>query len=123
MPTIAVIGANADRSRYSNRCVRAYLQKGYTVYPVNPNETEVEGLKVYSSILDVPADHIDRVSFYVRPEMGIKLLDDVARKSVGELWLNPGADGPEVIEKAKRLGFTVITGCSILVMGFDAESM
>jgi uncharacterized protein len=123
MPSIAVIGANADRSRYSNRCVRAYLRKGYTVYPINPKESAVEGLKTYPSILDVPAQHIDRVSLYVRPELGLKVLDDVARKSVGEVWLNPGADAAEVVAKTRDLGLNVVTGCSILAIGFHPEEM
>jgi uncharacterized protein len=123
MPSIAVIGANADRSRYSNRCVRAYLRKGYTVYPINPKESSVEGLTTYPSILDVPAQHIDRVSLYVRPQLGLKVLDEVARKSIGEVWLNPGADAPEVVASAQDLGLNAVTGCSILAIGFHPEEM
>jgi len=123
MPSIAVIGANADRSRYSNRCVRAYLQKGYTVYPINPKEIAVEGLECYTSILDVPAQHIDRVSLYVRPSIGMQVLDEVAQKSVGEVWLNPGADAPEVVAKARDLGLNTITGCSIVAIGIHPSEM
>jgi uncharacterized protein len=123
MPSIAVIGANADRSRYSNRCVRAYLRKGYTVYPVNPKESAVEGLTTYASILDVPAEHIDRVSLYVRPSIAVQVLNEVARKSVGELWLNPGADAPEVVAKARNLGLNAITACSILAIGVHPAEM
>jgi uncharacterized protein len=123
MPSIAVIGANADRSRYSNRCVRAYLQKGYTVYPINPKETAVEGLECYPSILDVPAEHIDRVSLYVRPSIGMQVLDEVAGKSVGEVWLNPGADAPEVVAKARELGLNAVTACSIVAIGVHPSEM
>jgi predicted CoA-binding protein len=123
MPSIAVIGANADRSRYSNRCVRAYLQKGYTVYPINPKESAVEGLKCYASILDVPAQHIDRVSLYVRSSIGLQVLDEMAGKSVGEVWLNPGADAPEVVAKARELGLNAVTACSIVAIGIHPSEM
>ncbi|HTD68624.1 MAG TPA: CoA-binding protein, partial [Candidatus Limnocylindria bacterium] len=36
------------------KAVRAFAQQGYKVYPVNPNEPEVEGFKTYPTIEDVP---------------------------------------------------------------------
>ena len=51
---VAVIGASNNRSKFGNRAVRAYLEQGYTVVPINPHEKEVEGLKTYASVLDVP---------------------------------------------------------------------
>ena len=41
---VAVIGASSNRSKFGNRAVRAFQQQGYTVVPINPHETEVEGL-------------------------------------------------------------------------------
>ena len=64
---VAVIGASNNRSKFGNRAVRAFQQQGYTVIPINPHETEVEGLKAYASVLDVPGP-IDMASFYVPPD-------------------------------------------------------
>ena len=43
--TVAVIGASTNRAKYGNRAVRAFRQRGYTVWPVNPHETTIEGLR------------------------------------------------------------------------------
>src|SRR5919109_1547051 len=88
--TVAVIGASNNRSKFGNRAVRAYKQQGYTVLPINPHETVVEGLKTYASVLDVPGP-IDMASFYVQPDVGEQVIDEVARKGIPEVWLNPGA--------------------------------
>ena len=64
-----MIGASNNRRKFGNRAVRAYLEQGYTVVPINPHEREVEGLKAYASVLDVPGP-IDMASFYVPPEVG-----------------------------------------------------
>ena len=56
MPTVAILGASADRSKFGNKAVRAFLARGYTVYPVNPKGGDVEGLPVYKSLADIPAE-------------------------------------------------------------------
>lgn len=116
MPTIAIVGASRNRSKYGNKAVRAHLRAGWTVYPVNPREEEVEGLKCYPSVLDIP-EGVDRASLYVPPSVGIRLLEDIARKGVGELLVNPGADSPELLARARELGLNPIVACSIVAIG------
>jgi uncharacterized protein len=119
MPSIAVIGASSDRSKFGNKCVRAYIQKGWDVYPVHPRETTVEGRPVSKSVRDVPLERIDRVSVYLPPAVGLKVLDEIARKNVGEVWFNPGADAPSVLERARELGLNVIAACAIVAIGLS----
>ena len=116
-PTVAVVGANSDRRKFGNKAVRAYLAAGYEVFPVHPSETTVEGLTAYKSVKDIARDMLDRVRVYLPPGVGVKVLDEFAAKPVGDVYLNPGADAPEVVEKARRLGLNVIAGCSILAVG------
>ncbi len=116
MKTVAIIGASSDRSKYGNKAVRAYVQQGYQVYPVNPNEKEIEGLPVFSSIREVPS-RPERVSVYVRPEVVLKLLPDIAAKGCDELWLNPGTESEAVLAETERLGLTVVQACSIVDVG------
>ncbi len=111
-PTIAVVGASADRSKYGNIAVRTYLAQGYEVFPVHPKETEIEGLKVYRSVLEILAS-LDRVSVYLPPAVGMKVVEEIAEKGTKELFLNPGSESDELIEKARSLGLNVIVACSI----------
>jgi predicted CoA-binding protein len=114
--TVAVIGASNVRQKYGNRAVRAYLRQGWTVYPVNPNETIIEGLSVYRSIADVPGA-VDRVSLYVPASVGVTLLDAIKAKGTKELWVNPGAESDELIARAETLGLNPIQACSIVDIG------
>jgi predicted CoA-binding protein len=120
--SIAIIGAVNNRKRYSNKAVRAYRSRGYVVYPISVRNEEIEGLRAYRSILDVPGD-VDAVSLYVNPDLGIKLLDDIAKKGVETLFVNPGAESDELIEKAESLGMKPLLVCSILSIGIDPETM
>ena len=114
--TVAVIGASNDRTKYGNKAVRAFLQQGYTVYPVNPKETEIEGIAVFKSIQDVPV-RPQRISVYVPPQVLLKLLPDIAAKGCDELWLNPGTESDEVLAQVERLGLNTMQACSILGVG------
>ena len=115
-PTVAVIGASSDRRKFGNKAFRAFRDKGFTVIPVNPNEPEVEGTKTVASVLDIPGE-VDMVTVYVPPDVGIRVMDDVAKKGTKELWLNPGADDDRVVDRARELGLEPILACSIVGIG------
>jgi predicted CoA-binding protein len=110
-PTVAIVGASADRSKFSNKAIHAHVRAGYDVYPVNPKEQSIEGLTCYKSVIEIPVA-LDRVSLYLPPAVGVKVLDDIAKKGCQELWVNPGAESPELIAKARELGLNAIFACS-----------
>jgi uncharacterized protein len=113
---VAVIGASSNPRKFGNRAVRAFRRQGYTVVPINPYEAQVEGLKTYPSVLDVP-DRIDMATFYVPPEVGEKVMPEVARKQIPEVWLNPGSESEALIRLARSLHVEPILACSILGIG------
>jgi predicted CoA-binding protein len=122
MPTVAILGASSDRSKFGNKSVRAHLAQGYDVYPVNPKGGQIEGLPVYRTLKEVPID-LDRISVYLPPAVGLTVLADVAAKGCRELWLNPGSDAPEVVEKARSLGLDPIVACSIVALGASPHDL
>ena len=118
-PVAVVVGANPDRSKFGNKSVRAHLAAGYDVYPVHPTETEVEGRPAFPSVADVPAGHLDVVTLYLPSAVGLAVLPGLVGRSIGTLILNPGADAPEVLAEAKRLGLPAVRGCSIVMLGMS----
>lgn len=116
MKTVAVIGASSNRDKFGNKALRAFAARGYTVIPINPTEMEVEGYRAYRSVLDVPGT-IDLATVYVPLRTGVRIVEELAKKGVAEVWLNPGADGPEVVARARDLGLRVERLCSIIAIG------
>ena len=123
MKTVAIIGASSDRSKFGNKAVRAYSARGYTVFPVNLREKEIEGIPAYSAISDVP-NRPDLVSVYLPPAVLRGVLPDIAAKGCDELWLNPGTESEEVVNEANRLGLNVVQACSMVAIGggFDDDN-
>jgi predicted CoA-binding protein len=116
MKIVAIIGASSNRGKFGNKALRAFANRGYTVLPINPTETEVEGHRAYASVMDVPGP-IDMATLYVPGAIGVRVMDDLAKKGIPEVWLNPGADDREVVEKARALGLKTVVHCSIIAIG------
>ena len=118
-PTVAILGASRDRRKYGNKSVRAHLQQGYEVFPVNRHADTIEGLKAYPDLASVPVKTLDRISVYLPPEIVLRLLDKIQKRGAKEVWLNPGSDSPEVVARAEALGLDVIRACSIVNVGLS----
>jgi predicted CoA-binding protein len=116
MKTVAVVGASSNRRKYGNKALRAFAHQGYRVIPINPHEATIEGLAVYRSVLDVP-EPIDMATVYVPGSVGVRVLDEIAQKGIHEVWLNPGADDPRVVARARELGLSPTIACSIIGIG------
>jgi uncharacterized protein len=125
MKTIAVVGASASREKFGNKCVRAYRDAGYRVYPVNPSERVIEGLPVFRTLAEVPAP-LDRISVYLPPPLTLSELPAIARAATAgragsaaptEVWFNPGSADSAVLAEARRLGIAARPGCSIVDIG------
>jgi predicted CoA-binding protein len=120
-PTVAIVGASADRRKFGNKSVRAHAARGYQVFPVNPRGGTVEGLPVYARLSDIPVRPLDRISVYLPPPAVLEILPQIAAVGCRQLWLNPGTESPEVLARARELGLPVIQGCSIVDLGVAPE--
>lgn len=131
-PTVAILGASTDRSKFGNKSVRAHARAGYDVFPVNPKGGQIEGLTVYRSLREIPlgksaaerntventaSQRLDRISVYLPPPVGLAMLDEIAEVGCDELFLNPGSSSPELVARAQSLGLHVVQGCSIVDVG------
>jgi predicted CoA-binding protein len=113
---VAIVGASTDRRKFGNKAVRAFARRGFDVKPIHPSAARVEGLPAFRSVADVPGP-IDRVTLYVPPEIGLTLLDAIAAVKPGELWINPGAESPALLARARALGLDPILACSLIAIG------
>lgn len=118
MKSIAILGASKDRTKFGNIAVRAFQQKGWRVLPVNPKETEIEGLACYRTVTELP-ERPNLISVYLPPPVTLKVLPEVAARGCDELWLNPGTESDDVLAEAERLGLNVVQACSLVGHGIS----
>lgn len=114
----AVVGASTDREKYGNKVLRAYMERGAEVYPINPKADEVEGLKAYPGLAELPAK-VRGISVITPPKVTLMVVEEAARQGVEYVWMQPGAESPEAVRKAAELGLKVIAdgSCFLVVSG------
>lgn len=118
MPSVAVLGASRYHRKFGNKSVRAHRQAGWTVYPVNPQATEVEGLPAYPDLASLPGP-VDRVTVYLPPDRTGSLLEEIAAVGAREVWFNPGAADAALLRAARERGIRAVDGCSIVDLGLS----
>ena len=115
----AVVGASMDRSKYGNKVLRTYLQRGRSVTPVNPRVAEVEGVPAAASLSEIDQP-IDGVSIITPPAVTEKIVQEAIQLKIGDLWIQPGAESEWAVVSAEAAGMNVIHSgpCLLVVLGF-----
>jgi predicted CoA-binding protein len=105
----AVVGASRNRRKYGNIIYRTLRERGYTVYPVNPTEETVEGDATYPDVTVLPPG-VEVLDIVIPPQRVPRVLDQAKAAGITRIWLQPGAESPEVLAHAASLGLEVIAG-------------
>lgn len=115
----AVVGASRDRAKYGNKVLRCYQQNGQPVYPVHPAGDEIEGLKAYATLAELP-EAVHGVSIITPPGVTESIVGQALEAGIQMLWMQPGAESPRALQDARQAGLTVIAGgpCLLVVLGF-----
>jgi uncharacterized protein len=109
----AVIGASGNPHKFGNRIVRDLKKRGYDVYPVNPRLKELEGLKCYTSINDIPAK-VDVVDFVVPPTTTEEIIKQCKLLGLKRIWLQPGSESEAAITYCRENNMKVVYDACVM---------
>jgi len=118
-PAFGVVGASGNRHKFGNKVLRCYLQNGRTAIPVNPNETEIEGIPCVATISDLPPN-VMSISMITPPAVTEKLVPLALEKGIRNIWMQPGAEHSGAVALCREKGINVISGgsCLLVVLGY-----
>lgn len=122
-PAYAVVGASADRKKFGNKVLRCYLQNNKKVYPVNPHESVIEGLRCISEVANLPPT-VKSISIVTPPHITENIVDQAIKKGIQNIWMQPGAESVLAIQKCKDHKVNVIAdgSCVLKELRFQDES-
>ncbi|NIR47591.1 CoA-binding protein [candidate division KSB1 bacterium] len=112
--SIAVVGATDNSAKYGSVIYRDLKRKGFKVYPVNPNRNTVDGDKASASLEDLP-DPPTIVNFVVPPHVTLNVLRKCLELGLTNVWVQPGAENPEVLAFLHENQFNYLANACIMV--------
>ena len=100
---IALVGATKNPTKYGNIILKDLLGKGFEILPVNPNYDEIEGLKCYKSVKELPKD-VDVIVFVVPPRVGLEVAKEAVEAGFKNLWFQPGPESEDIRQFLEKAG-------------------
>ena len=104
---IAVVGISDKPGRDSYRIAKFMLEKGNTVYPVNPNYREVLGLNCYSSLREI-SQPVELVDIFRKSEFVMPVVEEAIQVGAKAIWMQYGVVDPAAAQKALQAGLEVV---------------
>ncbi len=99
---LAFVGVSRNQKAFANAVAREFRDRGYEVFPVNPNADEIEGVRCYRTVAELP--DVDGAVVMVPAAAAAGVVDDCAARGIERVWLHRGAGqgsvSPEAVEAA-----------------------
>lgn len=110
----AVVGSFRDETKYAVKILRDLKRRGHEVFPVNPKVNEVDGIKCYRTITEIPHE-VDVVDIVTPPAVTEKIVEECFEKSIKRVWIQPGAESEKAINYCRENGIDVVYGLCIMM--------
>jgi hypothetical protein len=119
---VAVVGASRSCKGFGNSIATELKQRGYQVSLVHPEAKEIAGDPCYPSLTALKGQ-VDSVVICVSPRQAGAALRDAKEAGIRRIWLQQGAESPEVLAQAKELGLEPVTKKCILMYAPPVKSL
>ena len=112
---VVVIGASNKPERYSFKAIKALVNNGHEVIPVNPALKEVQGIKVVNKITDIK-DKVDTVTLYVGADRLAQMADEIVGLKPKRIIANPGAESEVMRKAAEENNIEYEEACTLVLL-------
>ena len=110
----AIVGATDNPEKYGNQIVKNLKNRGYELYPVNPKSKEIEGIKCYPALADIPVK-VDVVDFVVPPDVTEAILQQCTELGLDRIWLQPGSESEAAIAFCHENNLKVVHSVCVML--------
>jgi predicted CoA-binding protein len=118
---IAVIGASRSGKKFGNSAAKELMNRGYEVFFIHPNTDTIDGHPTYPNLRAVQ-DLVETLWVSVHPSQVSEILQEAAKVGLKKIWLQQGAESPDLLVLGQQLDLNIITGKCILMYAEPVRS-
>ena len=115
MKDVALVGASNKPERYAYQAMKLLLEKGLRVHLVHPRLAEIEGLRVYQTVSEIP-EQIHTVTLYVGAPRSTPMAEEILGCRPQRIIFNPGAENDSLEQQAQAAGIKTVRGCTLVML-------
>jgi len=119
---IAIAGASRDQKKFGAVVMKELRQKGYDIYPVNPNCDTIHGDPCFQSVTVLPPD-VRNLLVLTPKKQTLKVVQDAVSKGIDNIWIQQMSDTREAIALLEQSNVNAITGQCILMWAEPVKSI
>jgi len=119
---MAVAGVSRNPKKFGGAIFKELIEKGFDLYPINPNAEEIQGQKCYKSVEELPAD-VEHL-LIVTPKYETETIARAAvRKGINMIWIQQQSDTPEAVKVLEDAGIQLIHKKCIMMFASPVKSV
>lgn len=118
---MAVVGASRQGNKFGNSAAKELQERGYEILYIHPEANEIDGYSTYPN-LEAVKDQVESVWIGIPAERGEAVLREAAEAGIQNVWLQQGAESPELVKLGEKLELDLVAGKCILMYAEPVRS-
>jgi predicted CoA-binding protein len=119
---MAMAGVSRDPKKFGGAIFKELREKGFELYPVNPNADEIQGVKCYRSVDELP-DDVTRLFIVTPKHESTAVAEAAVKKGIKMVWIQQKSDTPEAVKTIEDAGIPLIYKKCVMMFADPVKSI
>ena len=120
--SIAVVGVSRNKKKFGYIAYKNLKDKGYKVFPINPNVEAVDSDKCYPNLSSIK-ENIEGVLLVVPPQQSEQVVKEANNLGIKSIWFQQGSSSNEAVKFCEANDMSVVSGECIMMFTEPVESI
>lgn len=104
---LAVAGASRNLKKFGGTVIKDLKERGFELFPVNPNAEEIQGLKCFKTVSELPAN-VKHLLILTPREKTLETVNLAVQNKMEMVWIQQMSETPEAITVLENAGIPFI---------------
>lgn len=111
---LAIAGVSRNHNNFGYSVYQTLKEKGFNIYPVNPNSQKIDGFKCYKNVDSLPSE-VESLLIVTNPTITPWIIDQAIKKGIKHIWIQQKSEDKEIIKRFRSSNAEIIYNQCILM--------